>query len=130
MAFGCTQFFFFTYLFYFVSLPLLLCLFCVALVGGAALRLSGVLLRVALKHRGSVAAGLRCGLWPSDSVGCGVCGLADCAVRGQGGGRWLALLPRRPLPHGAKKLPAQPQLPRLRRRAARLAYLSARPPPE
>ena len=73
---------FFSYLFYFVSLPLLLCLFCVALVGGAALRLSGVLLRVALKHRGSVAAGLRCGLWPSDSVGCGDCGLADSAVRG------------------------------------------------
>ena len=39
-----------------------------------ALRLSGVLLRVALKHRGSVAAGLCCGLWPADSVGCGDCG--------------------------------------------------------
>jgi hypothetical protein len=84
----------------------------VALVVRVALRLSGVLLRVALKHRGSVAAGLGCGLWPADSVDCGDCGLAGSAVRGQGGGGSpLALLPRRPLPHGAEKLPAQPQLP-------------------
>ena len=62
----------------------------VALVVRVALRLSGVLLRVALKHRGSVAAGLGCGLWPADSVDCGDCGLAGSAVRGQGGGghRW------------------------------------------
>ena len=84
----------------------------VALVVRVALRLSGVLLRVALKHRGSVAAGLGCGLWPADSVDCGDCGLAGSAVGGQGGGGSpLTLLPRRPLPHGAEKLPAQLQLP-------------------
>jgi len=62
---------------FFLLFVLVLILLCCS-GGGVALRLSGVLLRVALKHRGSVAAGLRCGLWPSDSVGCGESG--DCGA--------------------------------------------------
>ena len=67
-----------------------------------------VLLRVALKHRGSVAAGLRCGLWPADSVGCGAVGWLPQSLEAPGGGRRLALLPLRPLPHGAEKPAASP----------------------
>ena len=100
----------------------------VALVVRVALRLSGVLLRVALKHRGSVAAGLRCGLWPADSVGCGDCGLAASVV---GGTRGSSV--------GTFASPTAPTRCRETRRlaatafclgAARLAYLSARTPPE
>ena len=87
MAFGCTIFFCDSFVFISITRFGALVLFLmVALVVRVALRLSGVLLRVALKHRGSVAAGLGCGLWPADSVVCGDCGLAGSAVRGQGGG--------------------------------------------
>ena len=92
----------------------------VALVVRVALRLSGVLLRVTLKHRGSVAAGSRCGLWPADSVGCGDCGLAGLSRwRHQGVVGWHFCLadrshtvPRNPSPRRNGILP--------RRGAARL----------
>ncbi len=136
MAFVCAIFFFFFHsLFLFVSFTIFtrfgapVLYFCVALVVGVALRLSGVLLRVALKHRGSVAAGSRCGLWPADSVGCGDCGLAASVV---GGTRGSSV--------GTFASPTAPTRCRETRRlaaaafcrgAARLAYLSARAhPPE
>ena len=102
------------------ALALLFCIFVLLWWWGVSLRLSGVLLRVALKHRGSVAAGSRCGLWPADSVGCGDCGLAGLSRwRHQGVVGWHFCLadrshtvPRNPSPRRNGILP--------RRGAARL----------
>ncbi len=101
----------------------------VALVVRVALRLSGVLLRVALKHRGSVAAGLGCGLWPANSVDCGDCGLAGSTVRGQGGGVTVGTFASATAPTRCRETPRAAAA-AVSRHAARLAYLSARPPPE
>ena len=119
LAFGCTIFFFLllcSCLFLLRCLRALALLFCIFVLlwwWGVALRLSGVLLRVALKHRGSVAAGSRCGLWPADSVGCGDCGLAGLSRwRHQGVVGWHFCLadrshtvPRNPSPRRNGILP-------------------------
>ena len=95
------------------ALALLFCISVLLWWWGVSLRLSGVLLRVALKHRGSVAAGSCCGLWPADSVGRGDCGLAGLSRwRHQGVVGWHFCLadrshtvPRNPSPRRNGILP-------------------------
>jgi hypothetical protein len=116
-------------LYFAIAFCLLVCLlfFSIFRLGGFR-GFQNVLLRVALKHRGSVAAGLRCGLWPADSVGCGDCGLAASVFGGTRGGSSVGTFASSTAPTRCRET-RRLAVTAFCRGAARLAYLSARIPP-
>ena len=129
---GRLNFFFFLFLlilYFAIAFCLLVCLLFFSIVRLGGFRgFQNVLLRVALKHRGSVAAGLRCGLWPADSVGCGDCGLAASVVGGTRGGSSVGTFASSTAPTRCRET-RRLAVTAFCRGAARLAYLSARIPP-
>jgi len=122
-------------IFFLLSFPSYsLCCNCVLFVPfycslGGLSRLANVLLRVALKHRGSVAAGLRCGLWPATQWAVGTVGWLPQSLEAPGGGSSVGTFASSTAPTRCRET-RRLAVTAFCRGAARLAYLSARIPPE